>query len=335
MGLFRPRAASAATAAETVTYSYDALGRLTASSSSGTVNDGATSTIGYDAAGNRSIFAMSISGAPAFSVSEAAALEGGGLVFTVVKTGTGAASVSYGTANGTAGGGADFHGVSGGLSFAAGEGSKTVAVATIDNSGDEPSRLSRSTSRAPPPVRPSPTVRASARSSTMTAPAAAPPPPPVFSISDASGSEAGNLVFTVTKTGATVGSFGVSFATANNTAVGNFNGGPFYDYYSSVGTVYFAPNESTKTVTIYGMGRSRTSPTRTLVNLSSPTGGATISDAQGIGTILDKTTRRLRRRPTTLRRRRATTPARCCAARTKPSTCCKTTPIRTAIIRSR
>ena len=281
--------ASAATAAETVTYSYDALGRLTASSSSGTVNDGATSTIGYDAAGNRSIFAMSISGAPAFSVSEAAALEGGGLVFTVVKTGTGAASVSYGTANGTAGGGADFHGVSGGLSFAAGEGSKTVAVATIDDSGDEPSET-LSLNLAGPSA--GSTIADGQGIGTIfdndEPPPPPPPPPPVFSISDASGSEAGNLVFTVTKTGATVGSFGVSFATANNTAVGNFNGGPFYDYYSSVGTVYFAPNESTKTVTIYGIEDSSDEPDETLfVNLSSPTGGATISDAQGIGTILD------------------------------------------------
>lgn len=130
--------ASAARAGETVTYRYDALGRLTGSSSSGTVNNGATSSIGYDAAGNRSIYGMSVSGAPAFSVSEAGALEGGGLVFTVIKSGTGAASVSYASANGSAGSGGDYHGVSGSLSFAADESVKTVAVATIDDSADEP-----------------------------------------------------------------------------------------------------------------------------------------------------------------------------------------------------
>src|SRR5688500_10621940 len=122
--------ANAAEAGETVTYSYDALGRLTATTSGGTVNDGATSTIGYDSAGNRSIFAMSVSGPPAFSVSEAAALEGGGLAFTVVKTGTGAAWVSYGTASGSAASGGDFDGAAGPLIFAAGESSKTVVIAT-------------------------------------------------------------------------------------------------------------------------------------------------------------------------------------------------------------
>jgi hypothetical protein len=166
---------SAAQASETVTYSYDALGRLTASSSSGTVNNGATSTIGYDAAGNRSIYAMSVSGAPSFSVSEAAVLEGGGLVFTVVKNGTGAASVSYTTANGSAGGGGDYHGVSGGLNFAAGESSKTVAVATIDDSIDEPSETLSLNLRVRPPARPSLTARASARSSTMTSRRPRPP----------------------------------------------------------------------------------------------------------------------------------------------------------------
>jgi len=281
--------ASAADAGETITYSYDALGRLTATSSTDTVNPGVTSSIGYDAAGNRSIYAMSVSGAPAFSVSEAAAAEGGGLVFTVVKNGTGAASVSYTTANGSAGAGGDYNGASGALSFAAGESSKTVAVATIDDTGDEPNETLSLNLSGPSAGA---TIADAQGIGTIfdndEPPPPPPPPPPVFSINDVSGSEAGNLVFTVTRTGATVGSFGVSFATANNTAVGNFNGGPFYDYYSSVGTVYFAPNESTKTVTVYGIEDTSDEPNETLfVNLSSPTGGATISDAQGIGTILD------------------------------------------------
>ncbi|SDD72978.1 YD repeat-containing protein [Sphingomonas sp. YR710] len=40
-------------ATETVTYSYDALGRLTQSSTSGTVNNGLVATTTYDAADNR------------------------------------------------------------------------------------------------------------------------------------------------------------------------------------------------------------------------------------------------------------------------------------------
>lgn len=49
---------AAAQAGETVTYSYDTLGRLTASSSSGTVNNGLSTTVAYDPAGNRSTYAV-------------------------------------------------------------------------------------------------------------------------------------------------------------------------------------------------------------------------------------------------------------------------------------
>jgi hypothetical protein len=45
-------------ASETVTYSYDALGRLVATTSSGTVNNGLATTIAYDPAGNRSTYSV-------------------------------------------------------------------------------------------------------------------------------------------------------------------------------------------------------------------------------------------------------------------------------------
>jgi uncharacterized protein RhaS with RHS repeats len=54
--------ASAAQAGETVTYSYDALGRLVATTSSGTVNDGLTTSLAYDPAGNRSTYMVSGAG---------------------------------------------------------------------------------------------------------------------------------------------------------------------------------------------------------------------------------------------------------------------------------
>jgi len=58
--------AGAAGADERVTYSYDALGRLVASSNSGTANNGLTTQIGYDPAGNRSSYNVSgAGGAPA------------------------------------------------------------------------------------------------------------------------------------------------------------------------------------------------------------------------------------------------------------------------------
>lgn len=49
---------SAAVAAETVTYSYDALGRLVASSASGGPNNGMNTGIAFDAAGNRTTYTV-------------------------------------------------------------------------------------------------------------------------------------------------------------------------------------------------------------------------------------------------------------------------------------
>jgi hypothetical protein len=57
--------AGAAEASETVTYTYDALGRLTATTSSGNVNNGVATSLGYDPAGNRSSYAVTgVGGAP-------------------------------------------------------------------------------------------------------------------------------------------------------------------------------------------------------------------------------------------------------------------------------
>jgi hypothetical protein len=281
--------AGAAQAGETVTYSYDSLGRLTATSSSGTVNNGATSAIGYDSAGNRSVYAASASGPPTFAVGEAAAVEGGGLVFTVIKTGTGAASVSYGTANGTAAGGSDFQGVSGGLSFAAGESAKTVAVATIDDSTDEPSEtlmLNLSGASAGASIADGQGIGTLFDNDEPPPPP--PPPPPSFSVSDASVTEGGNLVFTVTKTGAAAQVFGVNYASADGTAVGTWNADPFYDYYKTTGTIYFTPSQTLQTITVSGIDDSSDEPDKTLtVNLSGATAGATISRPQGIGTFVD------------------------------------------------
>ena len=55
--------ASGAAASETVTYTYDALGRLVTTTRSGTVNNGQSSTVSYDRAGNRTNY--TVSGAPA------------------------------------------------------------------------------------------------------------------------------------------------------------------------------------------------------------------------------------------------------------------------------
>jgi hypothetical protein len=68
--------ATAAPASETVTYSYDALGRLVATSSSGGTNNGLTTSIGYDPAGNRQNY--TVAGAPAGGGTGGGGTGGGG-----------------------------------------------------------------------------------------------------------------------------------------------------------------------------------------------------------------------------------------------------------------
>jgi hypothetical protein len=57
--------ATAAVASETVTYAYDALGRLVATRSSGTANNGLATSIAYDSAGNRTTYSVSGAGGAA------------------------------------------------------------------------------------------------------------------------------------------------------------------------------------------------------------------------------------------------------------------------------
>ncbi len=54
--------ASPGQASETVTYTYDALGRLVSASSAGTVNNGLANSLCYDAAGNRTQYRSSAAG---------------------------------------------------------------------------------------------------------------------------------------------------------------------------------------------------------------------------------------------------------------------------------
>lgn len=54
--------AAAALASETVTYSYDARGRLVRAGHSGSVNNGANASYSYDKADNRTL--RNVSGAP-------------------------------------------------------------------------------------------------------------------------------------------------------------------------------------------------------------------------------------------------------------------------------
>ena len=76
---------------------------------------------------------------PAVSVSDASAAEGDAVAFTVSLSATSSqqVTVEYATSDGTAAAGSDYTAQSGTLTFAANETSKTVSVATTDDSVDE------------------------------------------------------------------------------------------------------------------------------------------------------------------------------------------------------
>jgi hypothetical protein len=106
-----------------------------------------------------------------------------------------------------------------------------------------------------------------------------------FSVNDTSASELDPLVFTITKSGSTTATCSVTYATADGSAIAPG------DYAAIAATVLsFGPSESSKqvSVTTYQNHNLSAEPDEIMyLNLSSPSGGATISDPQGVGTIFD------------------------------------------------
>ena len=130
-----------ATASETITYTYDALGRLVQVARSGAVNNGVSESYSYDPANNRTNVTVSgVPSPPSLAINDVSVTEGGDLVFTVTKTGTASSSfsVNYATANGTATAGSDYTAVSGLLTFVPADTTKTITVSTIGDTTSEP-----------------------------------------------------------------------------------------------------------------------------------------------------------------------------------------------------
>jgi hypothetical protein len=106
---------------------------------------------------------------------------------------------------------------------------------------------------------------------------------PAVSINDVTVSEGNsgvtNFVFTLSLSSPAAGSVTVDYATANDTAIAGL------DYTASSGTVTFLPGEMTRQITIPVLGETTVEATeKFFINLSNPS-GATLGDAQGIGTI--------------------------------------------------
>jgi Calx-beta domain len=272
---------------EVTTYSYDALGRMIDSSTAGTVNSGLQTGIVYDAAGNRTNYTVTGSTAPTtatLSIAAASVTEGGNLMFTVSRTGitTSAVSVQYVSASGTATTGTDFTAVSGTLSFAAGEISKTISVATVNDVAVEANETLTVTLSAPSAGA---TLGTAVGTGTINDNDSA--APPSFALSaGAAVAEGIASTFTVTKTGTTSSSFSVNYGTnATGTAtVGS-------DFTAASGTLTFAAAETSKTFTVSTIDDAVQEATETIgAALSSPTGGSTITTGSASASVTDNDT---------------------------------------------
>ncbi|WEK46398.1 MAG: Calx-beta domain-containing protein [Candidatus Andeanibacterium colombiense] len=264
-------------ASETITYTYDARGQVVGVDRSGTVNNGQSVDITYDKAGNRTNYtATGASTTADLSIGNATATEGGDLVFTVTRSGVTsiAASASYATADVTALAGSDYTAASGTVSFASGETSKTITVATTDDAAIESAETMTVTLSGA-------SGGAAIASATGTGTITDNDTPPSISVSDATATEGSNLSFTVTLSAVSGNTVTVAYASADGTA----NAGT--DYTAASGTLSFAPGEISKTVAVTTTTDSYVESAESMsLGLSSPT-NATIADGSGAGTIND------------------------------------------------
>jgi hypothetical protein len=275
-----------AAANETMTYSYDALGRLIKVARAGTVNNNASECYAYDPASNRSNVTVSSTAscnAPSFSINDASGTEGGAVTFTVTRSGptTGSYTVNYATANNTATA-ADYTSKSGTLTFADGVTTQSIQVTTLQDTlveGNETFYVNLSAASGGAAI-----SNAQGTGTIIDDDSAG----VSFSIDDAQVTEGGDLVFTVHKIGGTSVTKTVDYGViAGGSATASS------DYAASgtcllSGTLSFAYNVSTLTFCIHTINDTAVEPSETvLLGLSNPSTGTTISDGQATGTIVD------------------------------------------------
>jgi CSLREA domain-containing protein len=203
-------------------------------------------------------------------------------VITVKRTGgsQGSISATFDTSDGTATAGSDYTAVNSyTVTFADGDTTnKTINIPVTDNmvyEGNETVNLSLSSTSV---NKVSGGANPLAAVLTITENDA----PPTLSIDDVTFTGADSRVgqsFTVTLTGATDLPVTVHYATNDGTAHAG------EDYTSATGTLTFNPGVTTQPIPVAIVADNRDEPTETFsVDLDTPV-GATISDAQGVGTI--------------------------------------------------
>ena len=216
---------------------------------------------------------------PSLSVASASGAEGSQVVFPVTLSGASgqAVTVAYATSDGTAtsstnGVDADYTAVSGTLTIAAGATSGIVSVwTTHDVLGEADETFTLTLSNAT-----NATLGTATATGTITD-----NDPPSLSVADASGPEGNPVVFTVTLAREMGQLVRVNYATAPGTATSA-------DFTAVSGTLTFAANELSKTVSVPTIYDSVDEPDETfMLTLSNPSANVMLLDATATGTITD------------------------------------------------
>lgn len=184
-------------------------------------------------------------------------------------------SVSWATANNTAIAGSDYTSASGTLTFAPGQ---TILYVTLDVLGESAIEATETFFVNLSGVTGAVLARTQATGTILNDDTS-------LSISDVTVTEGNSgtvaATFTVSLSAASIQTVTVNYATANNTAIAGS------DYTSLSGTLTFAPGVTSQTVTVFVNGDTTLESNETFfVNLSAAT-NATVTDAQGLGTIVE------------------------------------------------
>ena len=212
----------------------------------------------------------------------------GTATFTVTKTGstTLTSTVNFGTSDAGATAGQDYTTNNGMLTFGANETTKTITIQIANDTTYEVSEGFKVTLSAPTNgvlgtvKEVTGTIVDDGR--TLPGGGTADDDRPGFSINDLIIDEsAGTVTFTVTRTGDLTQAASVDYAPQNGTATNAA------DFALTGGTLTFAPNMATQTITVtINNDGTYEGPEGFVINLSNPV-GAVITDGQGAGTIVD------------------------------------------------
>ena len=215
---------------------------------------------------------------PQLSVAGVSGDEGSTLGF-VVSASTASwreVEVDYATVDGTAVAGQDYRAAQGTLTFAAGDVSRTVSVATIDDKRDEQAEAFALTLSSPTYA----TLGVASADGTILDKGALPP----LSVAGVSGDEGSALDFVVSLASASADTVTVNYQTRDGAALAG------QDYRAAQGTLTFAPGVMSRTVSVATLDDTLEEAAEAFVLTLSSLADPTLVVASADGTIVDNDT---------------------------------------------